>query len=96
MKNPVPADMGSNKVGGKRKRQTRKQRGGAADLTAAFAEFTTRPVGMSSPVTSAQAAQTLANGAESLPSPRPEAPSFAFGRTPTIFTANPPSSSFRY
>lgn len=97
--NPVPADMGSNKVGGRRsERSTRRQRqrGGAAELSTAFAEFASRPLGMSSPLSMGQAAQTLTTGYNDLASPRPEISNFTFARQPTIFNASLPTitSSF--
>lgn len=93
---PVPADMGSNKVGGSRKRSRRSQRGGAANLSTAFAEFQVRPLGMSSPVSMGQAVQTLANGNNTLPSPRPEINPLSFARQPTVFTASIPTSSITF
>lgn len=94
--NPVPADMGSNKVGGKRSR-TRKQRGGAgAPLQSAFAEMLSKPFGMGSPPSPAQTAQTLTNGYNQFNSPRPENNNMNFHRTPTVFTGSLPPSSITY
>jgi hypothetical protein len=97
---PVPADMGSNLVGGKRsteRRKTRKQRGGAgAPLQAAFAEFMSRPLGMNSPPSMGQTVQTLSTGYNALASPRPEINDLSFTRPPSVFNATLPTitSSF--
>jgi hypothetical protein len=99
----LPADLGSNLVGGARKRKAGKTRkgkkqsgGGLPSITTAVAEFLTRPFGMSSPPTASQDAQILAKGGDSLPSPRPEINDLQFTPKPTIYNAsiNPTSRSF--
>lgn len=96
--NPVPADMGSNKVGGGRSRRTRKQRGGAgAPIQAAFAELLSNPFGMGSPPSPAQTAYALTTGYNQFNSPRPELNNnINFHKTPTVFTGSLPPSSITY
>jgi hypothetical protein len=92
VKNPVPAGIGSNHVGGKRR--SRKQKGGT--LSSAFAEFTSRPFGMLTPPTQAQDLQSLAHGNNTLASPRPEFSTFDFARPQIVFGATLPKSSISY
>lgn len=96
----LPADMGSNLVGGAKKRRaaktrkSKKQSGGG--FTSAVTEFLTRPFGMNSPPTASQDAQMLAKGVTGLASPRPEINDLQFTPNPTIYNAsiNPASRSF--
>jgi hypothetical protein len=70
----VPAGMGSNLVGGRRKskRGTRKQKGGAfPSLGAVLGEAFTRPFGMNSPPSQLQTAQMDFKGVHSIPSGDP-------------------------
>jgi hypothetical protein len=98
----LPADMGSNLVGGRRRRagktrKSKKQSGGALpSLSTAVAEFLTRPFGMNSPPSASQDAQMLAKGVTGLASPRPEINDLDFTPKPTIYNAsiNPASRSF--
>lgn len=99
--NPVPADMGSNKVGGgrsRRSRRNRSQRGGAgAPLQAAFNESLIRPAGgMNSPPTMAQTLQQNALGYNQFSSPRPENNNLDFNTPKTVFTGSLPPSSITY
>ena len=102
MESPVamlPADLGSNKVGGRR-RKTRKQKGGAftiAQFLSNGAEAMQRPMGMGtvlSPNTAGPfyASQMLAKGyptgtAGIFNSPRPEIPAFNFPTPGTTHAA---------
>ena len=96
----LPADMGSNLVGGGKKkripktRKAKKQSGGG--IGSALTEFLTRPFGMSSPPTVAQDAQILSKGMTGLASPRPEINDLEFTPKPTIYNAsiNPTSRAF--
>jgi hypothetical protein len=96
----LPAGLGSNLVGGAKKRKTRKvnkQKGGALpSISTAVAEFLTRPFGMSSPPTASQDAQMLAKGYAGFPSPRPEINDLALAPKVTIYNAsiNPTTRSF--
>ena len=96
--NPVPADMGSNKVGGKRSSTRRsRQRGGAgASLQSAFSEFVTRPFGMNSPPSPAQSAQTLTTGYNQFNSPRPENNNPSFPVPQPVVTGSLPLTSIAY
>ena len=93
VKNPVPAGIGSNHVGGKRGSR-RKQKGGS--LSSAFAEFTSRPFGMLAPQTQAQDLQSLAHGNNTLASPRPEHNTLNLVRPQIVFGATLPTSSISY
>lgn len=96
----LPADLGSNLVGGAKKkripktRKAKKQSGGG--IGSVFTEFLTRPFGMSSPLTFSQDAQMLSKGVTGLASPRPEINDLQFTPKPTIYNAsiNPTSRSF--
>jgi hypothetical protein len=99
----LPADLGSNLVGGARKARLRKTRrakkqsgGGLPAFSTAVAEFLTRPFGMGSPPSASQDAQMLSKGLNTLPSPRPEINDLEFTPKPTIYNAsiNPVSRSF--
>jgi hypothetical protein len=98
----LPADLGSNLVGGRRRRvaKTKKSKkqsgGGLPSLSTAVAEFLSRPFGMNAPPTSSQDAQMLAKGSAGFPSPRPELNDLQFTPKPTIYNAsiNPASRSF--
>jgi len=91
----IPADIGSNVVGGGKKK-TRKQRknvnqtGGAfPSLSSAVSEFMSRPFGMNSPPNVAQDLTIAANGnANLLTSPRPENNDLNLTSKPTVYTAN--------
>lgn len=93
VKNPVPAGIASNHVGGKRGSR-RKQKGGS--LPSAFAEFTSRPFGMLSPSTQAQDLQSLAHGNNTLASPRPEHNTLNLVRPQMVFGATLPITSINY
>jgi hypothetical protein len=83
----VPADLGKNMVGGRRKRnRTRKQRGGS--LSSAFSQLFSRPFTVSSPVTALPAAELMAQGNNTLASPRPEINNLQFQRSPAVFNAS--------
>lgn len=95
----LPADLGSNKVGGGR-RKTRKQKGGAFSLAQFLsngAEALQRPIGMGSVLTPNTAGalyttQMLAKGHPTgtngvFNSPRPEVPAFNFPTPGTSYAA---------
>ena len=91
---PLPAvDAGSNawvpqKGGKRRSRKTRKQGGGALpSFGTAFAEFVSRPFGMSAPPTPLQDSQMLLKGYNEFSSPRPEVNDLNFVQGKTIFNA---------
>jgi hypothetical protein len=99
----LPADLGSNLVGGAKKKRVGKTRkskkqsgGGLPSITTAVAEFLTRPFGMGAPPTASQDAQMLAKGHAGFPSPRPEINDLQFTPKPTIYNAsiNPTSRAF--
>ncbi len=97
----LPADLGSNKVGGgskkshRKSRKASKQSGGG--IGTALTEFLTRPFGMSSPPTASQDLQTIAKGSpEALASPRPEINPLPFTPKPVIYNANIAKTSSQY
>ena len=99
----LPADLGSNLVGGAKKKRIGKTRrakkqsgGGLPSFSTAMAEFLTRPFGMGSPPSASQDCQMLAKGSAGFPSPRPEINDLQFTAKPTIYNAsiNPTSRSF--
>lgn len=101
---PPAADLGSNewvpqKGGRRRGKKTRRsrQKGGALpSFGTAFAEFTSRPLGMSSPPTASQDLQMTMKGYTGFASPRPEINNMNFPRSGTVFNAaiSPVSSLF--
>jgi hypothetical protein len=84
----VPAELGNNMVGGGRRKRnrTRKQKGGS--LSSAFSQLFSRPFTVSSPVTALPAAELIAQGNNTLASPRPEINSLQFQRSPAVFNAS--------
>lgn len=96
----IPSGMGSNLVGGRRVRKTRrrgKQTGGALpSLSTAVSEFLSRPFGMSSPPSTTQDTQMISKGYNGFPSPRPEINDLNFVQNPPIYNANiaPTSRAF--
>jgi hypothetical protein len=93
----VPAGMGSNLVGGRRNRKTRRKQAGGATimppLSTALAQFMSRPFGTNGtgtylgPTTSAQDATMLAKGYAGFPSPLPEINPLQFTAKPIINNA---------
>lgn len=98
----LPADLGSNKVGGGSKKAHRKSRKstktqGGGGIGTALTEFLTRPFGMNSPPSAAQDLQTIARGSpESLASPRPEINPLPFTQKPVIYNASIAKTSSQY
>jgi len=89
---PPAASMGSNQVGGNRKRGTRKlvkgrQNGGALSLSNAFSEFMQRPLQMGSPPTIGNDIMMLSKGYNQFSSPRPEINPVGGLPPPAIYTA---------
>ena len=102
----IPAGMGSNAVGGGRKRKTRKgkkQAGGSASTTDFFQklgylapEIMSRPMPMQSPPSVINTASMLSKGYNEFASPRPEYPTFQTSITPNTYAAyvSPVSRAF--
>lgn len=91
----IPADMGSNLVGGS-KRKTRKARksvkgqvGGAfPSLSTAVSEMMSRPFAMNSPPTTGNIMTMAAKAhTDDIASPRPENNNLSFTQAPTIYSA---------
>ena len=96
---PPAVNAGSNQVGGRRSKGTRKRKqGGGAlpSLSTAFSEFMQRPFQMYAPPGGGNDVMMLAKGYNSLSSPRPEINNPFVPQVPGIYTASisPTSKTF--
>jgi hypothetical protein len=103
----LPAEMGSNKIGGSRKkRRTRKMRGGnvlmdliPTGLKVPTGEFMSRPFQAAIPPTTGQQAQFAAKGynpAGTMPSGKPEDPNFDFTPQQPVYSSYLSRSSVKF